>query len=191
MMKLAEQHIIDDAELLDAKLKEIQQKMDELDWLEKSFSRAFKGMNDDGLNYPEVYQGKGKDYCNVSPNDKYKSFSFIYVGQPQTMDGIQKHFFNMTAEISVIFFFNLNKIDPDIQYRFTELLKADVLAKLDEVAKLTVNQVFDEVLECYSEFSPETVKKEYLQKHFGALKFECTVRYSNDCKIINSFNLTE
>lgn len=176
--------------LLDAKIAEIQTAMDALSWLTYSFARAyreFKETDAGRVSYPAVYQGDGVDYLNVFPNDNYASHSFVYVRQPHDVLDTNSGFETLQGDISIIVFYRLKQISTTKDYHFSELLKYDVLKVLDAIDSLTINQVFDEIEEAYADFSTDWLEGEFLKEDMGAMRFDCNIKYSNDCIITNSY----
>jgi hypothetical protein len=189
------QFTVSSAILLDAKIAEVQTALDSLSWLTFSFARGYRMFKDvDGqrVAYPAVYQGKtsahhASDYVNVFPNDNYASHSFVYVRQPQRMQRNDNGFHEYEADISVIVYYKLRDIDDTKGYHFSEELKYDVVEKLEALPELTVNEVFDDIEQVYSDFTAAAIESEFLAEGMGALRFDCTVNYSNDCKITNTY----
>ena len=181
------------ATMLDAKIAEIQDvlKTANLSWNAYSFARAYRFAkpNVDGAKvyYPAVYQAVKGDYLNVFPNDNLSSYSFVYVGQPQDLLSENNGFHNYTAKIDIIIVFQFSKIGAANPYRFTELLKYDVINQLALVPALEIKRVYDEIEECFSSFTIEEIEAKYLSDRYGALRFNCDVRYETDCEIINTY----
>jgi len=183
---------VPDPVLLDEKIAEIQAvlKTAELSWNEYSFARAYKqAKNVEGAKvyYPAVYQGVDLDYLNVFPNDNLTSYSFVYVKQPQTLDSQTSGFHDYSAELSVIVVFRLNKIGTSNAYRFTELLKYDVIRQLEDIPDLIFGNVYDEIEDCFADFTVSEIEYQYLSERFGGLRFDCSVDYSNNCQITNTY----
>ena len=183
---------VTDPVLLDAKIAEIQTalKTASLSWNGYSFARAYKhakNVNGAKVYYPAVYQGQSLDYLNVYPNDNLSSYSFTYVKQPQTLDSETDGFHDYEAELSVVVVFRLHKIGTSNAYRFTELLKYDVIRALEDIDSLTIESVYDEIEDCFSDFTVTEIEPQYLSEKFGALRFDCSVHYSNNCQITNTY----
>ena len=186
------QHEISSGILLDAKIAEIQEALDGISWLQYSFARAYKHAQrnvESGAKvyFPAVYQNAGKDYLNVFPNDNLTSQSFVYVRQPQTLDFYDNGFHSYTAEVSIIVVFRLDKISTAYSYNFTELLKYDMITALNNIEGLSIGEVYDEIEEVYNDFTVSEIEAEFLSEQFGALRFDCSMTYSNDCIISNTY----
>ncbi len=183
---------ITDPVLLDKEIKNIQTVLGTLSWLEKSFGRAFKGTrlkNGRKVNYPAIFQAWKKDYYDAFPNDNIQSYSFIYPDPSEITEYSNKGTHQIERDISIILFFDMEKIDNTFQYRFVEKLKEDVIIKLATLKpdKLEINRVTDEVEEVFNDFTIDEIKPEYLQDKYGALKFECTIFYKNENCILNTY----
>ncbi len=181
-----------DAVLLDDKINEIREAMDTISWLSYSFGRAYKGVEvaDSRIVYPEVFQAYGYDYLNLMPCDMW-NYSFVWVRQPQTVisqqKGTARGTYTYEANLSVIVFYQRSSIGTTIRRPFDEELKYDCMYALGNVHELEVTNVFDDVEECFSDFTTSRIEAEYMSRDFGALRFDVTVRYSNNCKITNSY----
>lgn len=183
--KTPTEHTITNGIYLDAKIAEIQSALSGLSWLSYSFGRAFRHSKDGQSFYPAVYQGGTADYLNCFPNDHINSFSFVYVRQPQTINAVDNGVYHYEAELGIVFYFQLDKLSTTHDYRFTELLKYDVMTKLDDIEGLTVTAVIDEIEEAYSDFS--SVDAQFLDDDNGGMRFDCTVKYSQNCEQSNTY----
>lgn len=178
---------------LDKKIAEIQEtlKTANLSWNAYSFGRAYRFANEgvDGarIYYPGIYQGDGKDYWNCFPNDNIKSYSFVYVTQPQDIRGLSDGFHYYTASLRVIMVFDLDEISTSYDYRYIELLKYDAIERLSLVSELTIDQVYDHIEDCFEGFTTEILEFQYLREKFGALRFDCSVNYETSCKLTNTY----
>jgi len=111
---------------IDTPIQEMQQALAVgLPWLQKSFGRSWESVKKDTdgkiWTYPEVWQGPNDDLMNCMPNDNLKSQSFFRVEEPiQVTQYDFQGFSRMNASVSIIFWFNLQVIDPDLDYRFIE-----------------------------------------------------------------------
>lgn len=178
---------------LDIQIQKIQTALSTLPWMEKAFGRAFRGFTEqEGSNQrilvPEVFQGAGLDFLKVFPNDNCKSFSFIYPELQESVDDYQKKSQQLSRNVAVIIFVNFDKIDTALGYRFTEALKADVLLKLSNPGiRFTPTGFTDDVEQAYREFTVSRIEAKYLQRKFGAMRFDGVVAYQNDECTLNTF----
>ncbi|RKZ99993.1 MAG: hypothetical protein DRQ47_10135 [Gammaproteobacteria bacterium] len=183
---------VTDPVLLDNKIAEIQTvlKTATLLWNEYSFARAYKHakmVEGAKVYYPAVFQGTGMDYLNMFPNDNLNSYSFVYAGQPQDLQYNDEGTHEYETTISIIVVFQLKKIGTSYDNRFTERLKYDVIDALALVPDLEIETVYDEIEECFAEFTVTEIEAQYLSEQFGALRLDCSVNYSNECLIINTY----
>ena len=186
------EQVIADPVLLDKEIKNIQTVLSTLPWLEKSFGRAFRGArakNNRKVNYPAIFQEWRKDLYDAFPNDNIKSYSFIFPEPSEITEYSTKGTHQIERNISIIFFFDFERIDNTLEYRFIEKLKEDVIIKLASLKpdKLEINKIIDEVEEVFNDFTVDEIKPEFLQDKYGALKFECTVFYKNENCDLNTF----
>lgn len=186
------EQVIADPVLLDKEIKNIQTALSTLPWLEKSFGRAFKGVRlKEGrkVNYPAIFQSWKKDYYDAFPNDNIKSYSFIFPEPSEITEHEIKGKHEIQRDISIILFFDLEQIDNTLEYRFTELLKEDVIIVLATLkpGKLEINDITDDIEEVFSDFTVDEIKSEFLADKYGALKFECTIFYRNENCILNTY----
>jgi len=177
---------------VDEKVAEIQTalKTASLSWNEYSFGRAYKyvRMKDGGkVYYPAVYQGRGKDYLSTFPNDNMTNYSFVYVRSPQDLSSADEGIHTYEAKISIILVFQFAKITTNYDNRFIERLKYDVIEALKLIPDLIINQVFDDIEDCFADFSTEEVESQFISDQYGALRFDCDVRYQNECLIENTY----
>ena len=183
---------VSDPKLIDEKIADIQSALMLLSWNEVSFARAYKFARrnvetNTKVYYPAVYQLSTKDYQSAFPNDMLTSQSFVYVKQPQTLDSENNGFHEYTTAISIIFSFRMRAIGTAYKYRYTERLKYDVVEALKNVSDLDIESVYDEIEDCFSDFSVSEIESEFITEQFGALRFDCLIHYSNDCKITNTY----
>jgi len=188
---------VTDPQGLDLKISEIQTRLKtaNLPWNVYSFARAYRfvkvsqigSVGGAVITYPAVFQGEGLDYLDVFPNDNLKSFSFVVADQLQELKNENNGWHEYEGEISIILVFQLKKIGTANKYRFIELLKYDVIETLKLVPDLTIGSVYDDIALCYSDFSTSEIEVKYLSEQYGALRFDCSVDYSINCKLTNTY----
>lgn len=185
-------HVVADPVLVDKEIADIQSVMSTLSWLEFSFGRAFKQFKltkGTKVSFPAIFQELGKDYYNAFPNDNIISHSFVFVDPEVVTEWNTKRIHQIEHDISIIVFFNLEKIDNTLTYRFTEKLKEDVIFVLSNLKpdRLEVNNIIDGVEESFNDFSISEIESEFLKLRYGAFKFECTIHYTNTNCALNTF----
>lgn len=186
-------HVIADPVLIDKEIKDIQTQMATISWIDFSFARAFRKFRENNgvkVSYPAIFQALGKDYYDGYPNDYIKKgYSFVFVDPSSVVEFNVKRFHNIDQDISVIVFFNMKKIDNVLNERISEKLKEDVIFALSSLRpnRLQINNITDDIEEVFNDFTPSEIKSQFLQEKFGALKFDCTVSYSNNNCELNVF----
>lgn len=187
-------HVIDDPVLLDKVIKKIQTALAVLDWITFSFGRAFikfKTVENSKVSYPAIFQAWKKDYYNAYPSDNIeKGYSFVFADPGDDITEYNsRRGHNIERDISIIVFFDMEKIDNALLYPFNEKLKEDVFFQLSTISKdtLVVNDITDNIEEVFNDFTPSEIKSQFLGERYGAFKFECTVFYKNDNCEINTF----
>lgn len=177
---------------IDRPIQEIQQALAALGWLQKSFGRSFesrKRVQDTGkiIVYPQVWQGAGLDLLNVMPNDNLQAQSFFKVEDPIECINFRKdQYSQMRARISVIFWFNLERIAPGANYVIIELLKGSAQRAITEVTlsercDIKILRVWEKVRDVFNGYTLDEVKDQELIFPFGGFRFECELTYIEDC----------
>lgn len=184
---------------IDRPIQEIQVELSSLGWLEKSFGRSWlavkstQGMfGSKKITYPHVWQGvdvdgKPLDLHEVMPNDNIKSQSFFKVNDPiKLLEYVPDGDSMMQANVDIIFWFNLKKIDPTIDYPFVELLKGQVLRKLSTMlfspdSSLKVLNIYEGATNVFKGYDINDLKDQELIYPWGGFRFECEITYREDC----------
>jgi hypothetical protein len=161
-----------------------------LGWLEKSFGRSWESVRKDTSGkiwtYPEVWQGPGVDLYNCMPNDNLKSQSFFRVEEPIKVIEYQEfRYARMNAIINIIFWFNLQVIDPDLDYRFIELLKGHVQRVLTNTSlsssDFQILQIWEGANNVFKGYTIDQFKNQELIHPYGGFRFECNLNFIEDC----------
>lgn len=179
---------------IDRPIQEMQQALAGLGWLEKSFGRSFQSyetvtgpLGKKTNVYPEVWQGLGEDLLNVLPNDNLKSQSFFRVHEPQEcIDYVADGYSMMQAVVSIIFWFNLKEIDPSIDYRYIEILKAQAQRVLTNMlfspdSSIKILRIWETPEKVFEGYSMDNVRDQELVHPFGGFRFETELTYREDC----------
>lgn len=179
---------------IDRPIQEMQLALAQLGWLEKSFGRAYNSyktvtgpLGQTTKAYPEVWQGLGLDLLEVLPNDNLKSQSFFRVHEPQeVIDYVMDGYSVMRATVSIIFWFNLKEIDPTIDYRYIELLKAQVQRVLTTMlfspdSSIKVARIWDSAERVFEGYDMSNVRDQELVHPCGGFRFEIELTYREDC----------
>jgi hypothetical protein len=187
---------IDSPAGLDKVIESLRVDLSFLPWLEKSFGRAweFTEKQADGrvVRVPKVYQREG-EYLNVLPNDHLVAQSFIMADGEEKWQAFTKYSTNAkTRALRIIFWFNLQQIDPNKDYIFTEELKR-------EVEKILKASPYVVSIDSYIDERAEDVFRGYINSGAGTLstadddvnqvlmypysgfRFTVTVSYYEEC----------
>lgn len=176
---------------IDTPIQEMQQALASgLPWLQKSFGRSWESVRKDTSNkiwtYPEVWQGADTDLLNCMPNDNLKSQSFFRVEEPiQVVDYEFMRFSRMNATVSIIFWFNLKVIDPDLDYRFIELLKGNAQQVITNTsctdATWEILKIWEGANNVFKGYTIDQFANQELVHPFGGFRFECNLNFLENC----------
>lgn len=143
-----------------------------------SYSRVYRNQTEDGY-IPEVYTGS-KEYKEVLVNDKIKALSFFSVGETIDYRGNE-----LQANVSLIFFVNLAKINPSAE-RADELTRQQIIqmvqgSKAFGFSFTGVETGIDSVLREYDGIRKSQGVK-YRDTHpFHCFKLNFELRYKSNC----------
>lgn len=170
--------------LVDLALIEINEYLKlQFSWLDQAFGKAQKltRQNEKKINtfYPGVFAGFGKtldkDYQALLPDDTLGNFSFWNFEDPFQMSGTPNGFWQGTANVSLILWFDLRKIFPEAEKRNIEKLKEDIANALYngtfKTSSLKIDSVFEDVNNVYRGYSVSEVKQQFAMQPFGCLRF--------------------
>lgn len=195
---------IDSPKGLDKVIQSLQDDLGPLPWLAKAFGRAWEFTEKQGdrvIRVPKAWQGTdqstGKgEYISMLPNDNITSQSFIMAAGPEELaeDFLYTRYAlnSKTRKLKIIFWFNLNDIDPNKDYIFTEELKADV----EKVFKANPNvksidtytdEKAEDVFEGYINSGSNTLSSadddlnQYLMHPYSGFRFNITIAFWEEC----------
>lgn len=183
--------LIDNPVNIDTPIQEMQQALsDGLPWLSRSFGRSWEAFRMDNnkkvWTYPEVWQGASLDLISVMPNDNLDSQSFFRVEDPVTVTDYSSNTYNrMNAIVSIIFWMNLKYIDPDLTYRYVEVLKAQAQRVITESglsnATFTINRVWEGAANVFKGYTLDLANDQTLVHPYAGFRFECGLNYVENC----------
>lgn len=189
--------LIGDPANIDRPIQEMQQALAlGLPWLAKSFGRSWESFKKDTtgkiLTYPEVWQGLGKDLLNCLPNDNLNSQSFFKVENPiEVIDYASAQFNMMQARISIIFWMNLKMIDPDLDYRYIELLKGSAQRIITETSltdgTFVIRRIWETAIDVFRGYTIDLFNDQSLVHPYAGFRFECDLTFRENCPNI-TFN---
>jgi hypothetical protein len=182
---------VPDPQDLDLAIHQVQVKLSSLAWLEKIFGRAreFPVKSADGKTVnrePRVYQSAGEYYAPF-PNDALQSYSFFMAGQPRSFEE-SKPFDPikfMASPMALIVWGNLKRIDPAVDYIFTERLVNQTTAILNTMPGVELVRVFDEnSRDIFRGLTLNETHQGLLMHPYFAFRIEFIIRYKMKCPSI-------
>lgn len=170
---------------IDRVIEAICTKLDTISWLSNIFRRAWliNNSNTGSNNFTPMVYLQNMEYYNVLPNDNFTALAFVVVnGQERyiNQNEVISHNFEPEKErsISVIFWVNLNKINPAKDYIFTEELKAQIEPLLADVDGLTIESYIDEdYRQIFSGYDISETENKFFAYPYACFKFNCIVSY--------------
>lgn len=176
---------------LDRPIQALQQEFaSELSWLEKSFGRTWMGyrkQNGRDFFYPEAWDGGTDKVQDLLCNDNLDAYSFFKIEDPQEyMEYAQGLKNRICLTINIVFWLNLQRIDPSATYRNTEVYKvqiSDVIRNFTfpESATLEILRIYEEANNVYLGYSISLVENQVLVYPHAGFRFECRLCYKEDC----------
>jgi hypothetical protein len=184
---------------IDRPIQEIQVALSTMGWLEKSFGRSWLAVKSSQgiftnkkLYYPQVWQGfnedeKARDMLEVMPNDNIKSQCFFKVNDPiNLLEYVPDGDSMLQANVDIIFWFNLKRIDRAIDYPYVELLKGQTLKVLSTMlfapdSSLKVLRIWEGAQNVFKGYDITDLKDQELIYPWGGFRFECEITYREDC----------
>ncbi len=174
---------------LDKSIASLQQSLSSVNYLSKIFGRAYifkENRNDSVVIVPKVYTGNN-EYENVIVNDNYTSMCFFVATGPSTpIDYVHNSISNSyKREIALIFWGNLKKINPSLNYVFSELIKSDLLKALSNNAYInTINKIEDDTYEnVFKEFRGSEKlyegRTQYLEYPYTGIRIDLEVKFDD------------
>ncbi|MCC3156435.1 hypothetical protein LJ737_04255 [Hymenobacter sp. 15J16-1T3B] len=169
---------------LDAKIQQVQLALAAgLPWLAVSYGKAYRGsrsVNSKTVYFPEVYHAAG-EYRDVLPNDNVQAQSFLYPKDPASnlADEPSPVSMRFTVSVDIVFWYNLERIDPAKTYRFDQELKREVLQVLSRLGGLLVRKTYDSADEVFRGFSLDTVAPQCLRQPYGGFRISCDFTLDN------------
>ena len=147
-----------------------------LPWLAVSYGKAYRASrrapgSGKALAYPEVYAGAG-EYRDVLPNDNVAAQSFFYPVGPlsnperEPQPGVQP----LMQPCDLIFWVNLQRVDPTKTWRYEAELLVDVLRVLNDDGQARVVRVFTAAEEVFRGFAAELIPEAVLRQPYAGFR---------------------
>lgn len=172
-------------------IQRLQVALSELDWIEKSFGRAQEAVKilTDGSRvvYPQVWQGEGLDLLNAMPNDNLSAQVFFKVEEPVECVAFRRdQFSTMRARVSIIVWYNLQRVAPYASYMVTEILRAQLQRQitgvtLDPGDDLRILRVWETAKNVFAGYTLKGITEEALEYPYGGFRFELELTYLENC----------
>lgn len=189
---------IPDPVLLDRAIANIQQKLSSITWLSAIYGRAFRFEEQvpevGRVVYPKSFSGqtlnkRDANYTPLVPNDTLQSYCFFY---PIDNDSIVNDWDYSRGsnnifkrDLALIFWVDLQKIDPLKNYVHTENLRLDVMNALKGLNRLQVKNYEDRNFkEVFKEFDFQKMTDRLnLRYPYSGMRFEFSISYDErgDC----------
>jgi len=173
---------------LDYAIQTIQVKMGTLDWISHAYGKSTIGTRKQDLveeYYPEVYHGSA-EYKSVEFNDFIKGQCFFIAGDAKMLSQDQGTYGWYTYPLSVVFWFNYDKIDTVRTYRFIELLKQDAVDVLirgigGTGIRFEIDNISEQFKTVFREYSYTESDKQYIKHPYGCFRIDGEVTFTESC----------
>lgn len=176
--------------LLDKAIQTIQLKLATLSWLKKAFGRSYKAVElRDGISFnsPEIYTEDG-EYLSMMPNDNVDSYCFFDVDDPQTIEDFEPNanaFTTFKANVGIVFYWHLERVDSTKTYRFGEELKKDVLdiliRGLNGRPVVVVTEIYEEIDNVFRGYTIDPAKTQLFKHPWQGMRFDCELIFREEC----------
>jgi hypothetical protein len=159
-------------------------------WLEQSYGKAYREAEMvDGQAYwfPCVYDSAGK-YLRLDFNKNIRALSFIYPRDPGTVQDymVLQNASKLRRELDVVVLYDLRLIQSEVpgydyDYRFEEVLLADVMQALRYFTVVQVQQIYQEAENVWERFSVPHVEWQTFMHPRGGLRLRIQIDYDESC----------
>ena len=177
--------IPNDAIGIDKAIAEIQTKFGALTWLSYVFGKCNvqhdwlkAGMQNKGTKtleyvYPQIYSKTSEPY-NLMMNDNLKSYCFFVAHDPG--DFVDYNFMSSQSfvkrKVSIIFWFNCEKIEPGSKQPFNAKLIAEVVKCLQFYSYFEFDQVFESYSRVFDGFTLMDSHVQYMKFPYNAFRID-------------------
>lgn len=177
---------------IDKAIQKIQQSLAAgLPWLQKSFGRATvqarrpdekpkgdgKATQGRDIVFPEGYYKR--EPFNLMPNDNFRAYSFWFARDPLKFLDWEAFELGAPAEqpATVIFWANLEKIDPTKQYNFGEELRFGAAMVLKGCPDFTLQESSIQYDKVFAPFTITETFRQFLKPPYFAFRFDGVLRF--------------
>jgi len=148
-----------------------------VNWVEKSFGKAYRSEIQDGEYVPEVYYGND-EYIEVLPDDEVTGMCFFDVQDEITVTANN----TFDANINIVFFVNLKKAFPLLLHRADTEVRQDIINVIKKHQRgWEMNTIITGVENVYSRYGWTEPEALIDKQPYHVFSIECNVRY--DCYI--------
>lgn len=167
---------------LDAQIAKLQEKVASLPWMQTVFGRAIAQREVDNtgrsLVFPEVW-GRNREPENVMHNDNLKAYAFFVARDPGTFNEYDPGDVQvlMQQPVSCIVWANTRRIDATKKYRFSEILKAQLLRVLGSVRSLQFSAIYEQWDRVFEPFTITETYRQYLKPPYYAVRVDFLLSY--------------
>lgn len=166
-----------------------------ISWLEAVYGRAYKQYSEDTADkdrtkiaqrkqqiiFPETW-GKNKQAVNVMPNENIKAQCFFYPRDPGSKENgdnqVLNNLYSVKQPISIIFWANLELINPAKKYRYSEELKAQIAATLMLMPAFEFSAFYEDYDKILEGFTITGNYTKYTKPPFWGLRCDGYITYS-------------
>lgn len=182
---------VDNPVMIDRVIKDMQESLIKLPWLNVAFGRAqTHRQSDNKKKIPVFYQNKKRrgseqDYIALLPDSQIGSFCFFYVEDPQTYEWSKLSQGKLTCEFSIIFWFDTTRVFGQRSNRNTEQLKWDIIRQLKSTyfksASIKIEKIYEKCDEIYRGYDVDEVANQFMMHPYGGFRFEGTMMIQEEC----------
>ena len=190
--------VVIDPKIFDLALLDLQSGLlSGLPWLNHAFGKATRKKEIDpngtkfskNIVFPAVYIG-GKDYRKCFPDQHLKNFSFFVIASKQNISHVGRKIQDYTADIGLIFWYDLRLIYPDDwQSRTNEHVKSEVVEVIKKIKRpgltYTMDHFEDYGERIYAEFTDTEIDNQFLMRPFGGFRINGEIKVDDAYKCIN------
>lgn len=172
---------------LDNAIQKIQEKLSTLSWLQKAFGKCTpqkfvpdevksKSLRTTYL-YPEAYYKR--EPFSLMPNDNLKSYCFFHAKDEMKFLDWESFTMPQSANqpLAIIFWANLQKINPSKNYNFIEELRLDVVKILKRCPDFKAESSSIQYDKVFDPFTITETYRPFIKPPYGAFRIDGTLSF--------------
>lgn len=151
-----------------------------LSWLTTAYAKAdilLRSSNGRNVKYPAIYNGYN-EYVSVLPDDNLGNFSFVLVTDPKEYSKQDR---SISANVSIIFWYNLDTIFFDNKKRYTEEVNMGIISALNSITYSCGSFVIENIQEdgknIYKELDYSEVSNQYRMQPYAGVRINGVLTY--------------